>query len=81
MIKKKTTKEIKKTISCRLQLIDSARFMVSSLSNIVNNLAEGIHKVKCKYGHDDKKCKTYRIKYKGCECFLEHTNFKENLIE
>ena len=55
--------------------------MVSSLSNIVNNLAEGIHKVKRKYGHDDKKCKTYRIKYKGCECFLEHTNFKENLIE
>ena len=28
-----------KTISCRLQFIDSARFMANSLSNLVNNLA------------------------------------------
>ena len=27
--------------------------MASSLSNLVDNLAEGIHKVKCKYEHDD----------------------------
>ena len=51
--------------------------MVSSLSNLVNNLAEGIHKIKCKYGHDDKKCETSRIQYKGCDCFLEYENFKE----
>ena len=36
-----------KTISYKLQLIDSARFMASSLSNLVDNLAEGIHKIKC----------------------------------
>ena len=26
--------------------------MASSLSNLVNNLSEGIYKSKCKYGHD-----------------------------
>ena len=31
--------------------------MASSLSNFVNNLAEGIHKIKCKYGYGDKKVK------------------------
>ena len=40
-------KKLKKTtISYRLQFIDSARFMASSLSKIANNLAEGIHKIK-----------------------------------
>ena len=28
--------------------------MASSLSNLVNNHSEGIHKIKCKYRHDDK---------------------------
>ena len=32
--------------------------MASSISNLVNNLSQGIHKTKCKYGHDDKKCET-----------------------
>ena len=36
--------------------------MTSLLSNIVNNLTERIHKIKCKYGHDDKKCEVYGIK-------------------
>ena len=40
--------------------------MASSLSNLVNNLSEGIHKIKCKYGHDDKKCETCEIKYNYC---------------
>ena len=29
--------------------------MVSPLSNLVNNIAEGIHKINCKYGRDYKK--------------------------
>ena len=37
-----------------LQPIDSARFMASALSILVNNLAEGNHGNKCKFGHDDK---------------------------
>ena len=55
--------------------------MASSLSDLVNNSAEGIHKVKCKYEHNDKKYETCRIKYKYCDCFLEYTDFKDNLRE
>ena len=50
--------KITKNISNRLQFINSIRFMAISLSNLVNNLAKGIHKIKCKYRHNDKKCKT-----------------------
>ena len=39
--------------------------MASSLSNLVDNLAEGIHKIKCK----------------NCNCFLEFESVKDNLIE
>ena len=38
------------------QFIDNARFMASSLSNLINNLSEGIHRIKCKHGHNDKQC-------------------------
>ena len=31
--------------------------------------------------HDDKKCKTCRIKCKYYDCFLEYINFKDDLIE
>ena len=54
--------------------------MASSISNPVDNLAEGIHKIKCKYGHDNKKCETCGIKYKDCGCCLEYKNVKDNLI-
>ena len=45
-----------KTISQKLQFIASARLMESSLSDLANNLPEEIHKIRCKYEHDDKKC-------------------------
>ena len=51
-------------------MIESARFMASFLSNLVNNLLEGIHRIKFKYGHDNKKCETCLIKYKHCNFFL-----------
>ena len=51
-----------KTISYKLRFIHNRRFMASSLSYFANNLDEGIDKTKCRYGHDSKKCKTYRIK-------------------
>ena len=70
-----------KTISYKLQFIDSTRFMESSLSNLVNSLSKGIHKIKCKYRHDDKRCGICIIKYRYCDCFLEYTNFKDDLIE
>ena len=50
------------TISYKIKFTDSARFMPSSLSNLVSNLAEGIHK----------------IKYKDCDCFLEYESLKDN---
>ena len=51
----KNGEEIPKNLSYILQFIDNARFMASSLSNLLNNLSEGIHRNKCKYGHDNKK--------------------------
>ena len=39
--------------------------MASSLSNFVNNLAEGIYKFKCK----------------SCDCFLEYESVKDNLTK
>ena len=55
--------------------------MASSLSDPVNNFSEGIHRIKCTYGHDDIKCETCGIIYKYCDGFLEYTNFKDDLIE
>ena len=40
-----------------LQIVDSTRFMASSLSNLVNNLSERLHRIKAKLEHHDKKCK------------------------
>ena len=39
--------------------------MASSLSNLVDNLAEGFHKIKCK----------------DCDCFREYENVKDNLTK
>ena len=72
---------ITKTISYMLQFIDSAGFKASSLSNRVNNLSEGVHRIKRKFGHDDKKCGTCGIKFKCCDCFIECIYFKDDLIE
>ena len=58
----KNGEEISKNISYILQSIDSARFMASSFSNLSYNISEGIHRIKCKYGHNDKKCETCGIK-------------------
>ena len=77
----KNGEETVKNISYILQFIYSGRFMASLLSNLVNNLSEGVHRIKCKYEYDDKKYETCRIKNKRWECFLEHTNFKDDLME
>ena len=59
------------TISYKIKLIDSVRFMASSLSNLVDDLAEGIHRIKLK------DCDSFL----DCDCFLEHESFKDKLIE
>ena len=55
--------------------------MASSLSNLVKYLSEGILKIKCTYRHNDKKCETCGTTYEVCDCFLEYTNIKDDLIE
>ena len=55
--------------------------MVSLLSNLFVNLADRIHKNKCKYQHDKKKLEAQGVKYKDCECCLEWANVEEDLIE
>ena len=47
--------------------------MASLSSNLVKNLSEVTYRIKCKFGHNDKKCE--------CDCFLEYTNFIDDLIE
>ena len=44
----KNGKQITKNRPYIWQFIDSAKFMARSLSNLVNNLSEVIHKIKCK---------------------------------
>ena len=48
-----------------IKFIDSATFLVTSSSNLVYNLTEGIHKIKCK----------------DCDCFLKYESIKDNLIK
>ena len=77
----KNGEEVTKNVSYILKFIDSGRFIASLLSNLVNNLSDGIHRIKWKFGHNDTKCKTCGIKYKYCGCFLEYINFKDDIIE
>ena len=76
----KNGEEITRNISYILQFIDSARFIASLLSNLVNNISEGIHTIKCKYWHGDKKCASCGIRCEVCDCFLEYKNFKDDLM-
>ena len=45
--------------------------MASSLSNLVNNFSEEIHRIKCKYGHDGKEVKLVELNNMYCDCFFE----------
>ena len=76
----KNGQEITKNIFYILQFTDSARFMAKSLSNLVNNLSEGINRVKCKFRNNDKRCETCTIKSKYYDCFREYIYFKDDLI-
>ena len=54
-----------------LQFIDSARFIASSLSNVLNNLSERLYRIECKLRHDNEKRETCGIKYKYCDCYIQ----------
>ena len=55
--------------------------MASSLSNSVNNISEGIYRIKRKIRRDNEKLETCGIKYNYWDCFLAYANFKDDLIE
>ena len=63
-------------ISYRLQFIYSAKFIASSLSSYVNNLAEGIRKIKKKYGRGDKNVKIAELNTKTATVFLNTQTLK-----
>ena len=67
-------------MSYRLQFIDIPRFMAYSLSNLINNLAEGFHKIKCKNEHDNN-AKRLELHAKIATAFLNTPNVRDNLIE
>ena len=72
----KVRKKLQKTISCRLQFIISAQFMASSLTNLLNNFAEEIHKFKCKYGHNEKNVKLVESSINIVTAFLYRLTLK-----
>ena len=75
----KNGEEVTKNMSYILQFIDGTRIMASLLSNLVNNLSEGIHRIKCKFGHDDKKnVKLAELRAKHATFLL---NRQDHLIE
>ena len=61
----KINKDGNESASCKIEFIDSARFIVGSLSDLVDNLTEEI----------------YKIKYKRCDCFFEYGSVKDSLIK
>ena len=69
--KKETTKidkdgnESIETISYKIKFIGRLRFIGISLSKLVDNPTEGIHKIRCK----------------DCGCFLEYGSVKNNLVK
>ena len=61
----------------KIKFIDSARFMASSLLNLVGNLAKGIDKIKCKecnYLFEYERVKDNLIKYTFLSCNKEFLN-------
>ena len=48
-------KKLQKIYPTYYILLKVQDIMATSLSNLVNNLSEGIHRIKCKFGRDDKK--------------------------
>ena len=50
--------------------------MTSSSSTLVNNLAEGIQKIKCKYRHDNKKSKIAGLNTNIVSTFLNTQTLK-----
>ena len=60
-----------------MKFIDSVRFMSTSLSNLVDNLTEIIHKIKCKncnYFFEYESVRDNFMKYKCLSCNKDYSN-------
>lgn len=78
----KIGKEPTKIISNSLMFIDIARFMTSSISNLIYNHVAEIHKIKRKHEHDYKKCETCEKTDKDwIHKSLEYISVKYDLTE
>ena len=84
-IKKKTTKKDKDDndnitkISYKINFVDNYRFMSTSLSNLVNNLSEGVHNYKCT---NRKSCLDYMTTKNELlifRCFRCKNNYEKNI--
>ena len=88
-IKKKIEKKDLE-ITCKIKFIDSYRFMTSTLSNLVDNLSEGIHNNKCSDCGSNLDCikitaKPSSLERKNekliLECYNCKQRYKKNLIK
>ena len=77
----KNGEQIIKTISYRTKILANARFITSSLSNLVNKLADIIHEVKCKTNTVIKNVKIAKLNKILRLLFYKYTRFKDSLIE
>ena len=73
----KIEKKLPTKIFYILQFITSATFMANSLSDLASNPSEETHKIKSKYGYNDKKKRNLQY----CDCFIKYVNFQDNLIQ
>ena len=55
--------------------------MASPFLNVANSLAQGIHKIKCKYGLDDKDMKPVELDTKIATAFWNRQTLKVYMIE
>ena len=82
---KKARKYSHKTITYKVKFIDSFRFMSSSLSCLVDNLAEGLHDDKCtdsEHYLEYKSTKDELIMFNGLKYCKNHKkHFNKNLIK
>ena len=77
----KNLEETTKTNFYILQFIDSTRLMASLLSNLANNLAERIFKVKWEYGYDNENKKLVELNEEIVSVVLTKQTLKDDLIE
>ena len=76
-LKKKIENKASIEINYKIKFIDSCRFMSSSLSEIVDNLSEGIHNNKCSDCESNLDCIKIKNEKLLLKCFNCNTYYKK----